>query len=421
MGRTITEKILDKDVGREVKVGEFVHVHPKYLVIEGISDKQMAKFGVNKAFDPKRVKIVWGSHCGTAENFEWRYETLKWVKKLGIPRENIIDIGSGGIAHQVAIEHLWPLPGSVYMCGTDGHTPMNGALGCLAEPLSQFVGENETFLITGKTWIHVPPSIKFSLSGNMQKGVMTRDIFEWILGNIGPSGAQGAVMEWTGPLIEEMSMDGRIALCCNSPFTSSFTSIINPDKITVEYAKGRTKDDFEPMISDSDAFYKKTFSFDVSAIGPQIVIPPKRHAVKTIEQIQGKRIDRGFIGTCANGRLEDMRITAKILKGNKVHADVSLTILPASTEVLKKSLQEGLIEIFIDAGAVVPSPCCGMCLASMVGTTTPLAGDEVCISTATCNYPGRMGSLNAQIYLASPTTVAVSCLEGKITDPRSYI
>jgi len=421
MGRTITEKILDKEIGREVNIGEFVRVQSKYFIIEGLSDKKMEKFGIDEAFDPKRVKIVWGSHCGTAEDFELRYETIKWVKKLGIPRENFIDIGSGGIAHQVSIEHIWPLPGTVYMCGTDGHTPMNGALGCLSEPLSHGADENEAFLITGKTWLHVPPSMKFNLSGEMQDGVMSRDIFEWTLNKIGPSGAQGAVMEWTGPLVEEMSMDGRIALCCNSVFTGSFSSIINPDKITIEYAKARTNDDFETLVSDSDSSYQKMFNFDISSIGPQVVIPPKRYDVKPVEDVRGKEIDRGFIGSCANGRLEDMRSAAKILKGSKVHPDVSLTIIPASNEVLEKSLHEGLIEIFIKAGAIVPSPCCGMCIASMRGTTSPLAGDEVCISTSTCNYPGRMGSFDAQIFLSNPATVAASCLEGKITDPRDYL
>lgn len=421
MGRTITEKILDKDVGRIVKVGEFVRVTSKYIVIEGLNEKQLMKFGIKKAFDPNRVKIVWGSHCGTAEDFESRYETLKFAEKLGIPRENIIDIGSGGITHQVSIEHIWPLPGTVYMCGTDGHTPMNGALGCLSEPLAHGAYENEVFLMTGKAWMHVPPSIKFSLSGELQEGVMTRDIFEWILSKIGPSGAQSTVMEWAGPAVENMSMDGRIALCCNSVFTGSFTSIINPDKITTEYSKSRTRDNFELLTSDLDSSYEKTFDFDLSAVGPQVVVPPKRYVVKPVKEVQGKKIDRGLIGACANGRLEDMRIAAKILKGSRVHSDVSLTIAPASTEVLSRSLQEGLIKVFVDAGAVVPSPCCGMCIASMRGTTTPLAADEVCISTSTANYPGRMGSVNAQIYLASPATVAASCLEGKITDPRQYL
>jgi homoaconitase/3-isopropylmalate dehydratase large subunit len=418
MGKTITEKIIERAAGKKIHTGEFVRISLGNLVLGSLPVKELEELGVKKVFDPQKIKIVLGGHdyC-LPHNLKMRRSTMQTAKELGIPRGNIMDIGEGGEEHDVSIEHGWPLPGTVYLCGIDGQTPMNGALGCVAEPLAHGANEIVAATITGKSWIHVPPSIKINLAGTLQKGVTARDVSEYVLGKIGSSGALGSMIEWSGPAIGEMSLAGRIAICCHSAFTGAFSGIVNPDQKTIDFVKSRTEDTFDPVTSDADATYEKTLNFDVSSIEPQVGIPPKRHIVKSIKDVEGKKVDRGFIGSCANGRLEDLQIAAKILKGRKVHPDVHLNITPNSTENYKLALREGLIETFIEAGALVPAPCCGMCL----GYVTPLVGDEVCVSTSTCNYSGRMGSEEADIYLASPATVAASCVEGKFADPRRFV
>ena len=417
MGRTITEKIIAKAVGREVRIGEFARVSLDKIVTSSLRPAQLEKLGVKKLFDPTKIMLVLCGHdyC-IPGRLDRRLANIKAAKKYGIPRDNIRDVGEGGEEHDVSMQNGWVLPGKVYICGIDGQTPINGAMGCVAEPLAHGAGEVIAAILTGKSWIHVPPSIKLNLKGELQAGVSGRDVFEWILGKLGPSGAVGSMLEYTGPAVDEMSIDSRLAMCGHSAFTSAFSGIINPDEKTIDWIKPRTKESFEPLTSDPDAKYIKTFDFDVSQIEPQVVLPPKRHFVKSITEVKGKKIDVGFIGSCSNGRIEDLRIAAKILKGKKIHPDVLLNITPSTVETFKLAAKEGLINTFIEAGAIVPAPGCGMC----VGYVTPLVRDQVCVSTSTCNYSGRMGSEEAHIYLAAPATVAASCLEGKLVDAREY-
>jgi homoaconitase/3-isopropylmalate dehydratase large subunit len=208
-------------------------------------------------------------------------------------------------------------------------------------------------------------------------------------------------------------------MTCLGVITGAMTSIINPDKTTIDYLKARTAEPFEPLTSDPDAIYAKTFNLDVSNIEPQVVVPPERYTVQPISKVQGTTITRGMVGSCASGRMEDLRIAAKILKNKKIHPDVRLTITPGTVGILKRALSEGLIETFVDAEAIVTDPACGMCFA----LHTPLASNDVCVASSTNNVPGRMevGTHTAQIYLASPATVAASCIEGQLADPRTYL
>jgi 3-isopropylmalate/(R)-2-methylmalate dehydratase large subunit len=263
----------------------------------------------------------------------------------------------------------------------------------------------------------VPKTAKFNITGKLQKGVTARDVFEYVLREIGPAGVTGQVMEWTGPVIDAMSMDSRFTLTSQALFTGALTGIINPDKTTLDWVRPRAVMPFDPVVSDPDAEYSRVYNFDVSKLVPQVATPPKRHMVKDVTEVVGKKVQKGFIGSCANGRIEDMRMIAGMLKGRKIHPEVMLNITPATTEVLLQCVKEGLMETFINAEAALPSPACGQCY----GANTPLAGAEVCMATSTCNYPGRMGSTEAEIYLASPATVAASCIEGKIADPRKYL
>ncbi len=420
MGKTISEKILAKAAGKEeVSPGDYVFVSSPNPVPGGMGRGESLEWlGITKEklFDVNRIVYI-DDHPGATHYghmVERRKATLKWAKEVGLPKSNIFILGRGGIGHVVSAERCWALPGTIYLSNTNGHTTTLGGLGAFAVTLS---AEGTAYFATGITWLRVPKTIKFNITGKLQDGVMARDVFEHTLADVGPAGCPYMVQEWTGPVIDHMSIDGRLALCCNALFSGAKTGIVNPDKKTVEYCKSRTTKDFEPLVSDSDAVFAKVLNYDVTDLEPQIVPPPKRTTARPINEFRDIKVNRGLIGSCANSRIEDMRIAARILKGNKLKFDFRLNITHGSVGVLKQSVQEGLYEIFIDAGAELPMPCCGMCF----GQNTPLYEGDVCISTGTCNYNGRMGSMDARIYIGNPATVAASAIEGKITDPRRYL
>jgi 3-isopropylmalate/(R)-2-methylmalate dehydratase large subunit len=307
------------------------------------------------------------------------------------------------------------MPGEVYFSITNGHTTSLGALGGFAVTLSY---ESGAYLVKGYSWVQVPEVARITLEGKAQPGVYSRDVYEYVLGQIGPTGTPGQVIKWDGDYIYGLDMDERFTLCANALFSSAWTAVIEPDDVTKAYIASRSKETPAPIYSDSNAEYAQQLSFDVSNIAPQIAPPPKRTDIFPISKYEGMKINRGHIGTCANGRLDDMRVAASILKGRKVHPDVILNITPGSTEVYKRCLQEGLLAVFVDAGVFLPPPACGACVA---GANAPLADGDICLSSGTCNYPGRMGSNEADIYLCSPATVAASAVTGKVTDPRDLL
>lgn len=416
MGKNIAEKILAKASGnKEVLPGEYVFVTSP-CPVPGIGrGKEFFKDDI-ELFDPK-MAIVMDDHMGASgwnafDTENQRASMWKWAKKLGIPRSNIYI--NKGIGHVIAGEQCWPLPGTVYLSITNGHSTTLGGLGAIALTLSL---EAMAYMVLGRSWLRVPESLKFNLVGKLQDGVMARDISDFILGKIGPAGAPYKIIEWTGPIIDAMSMDGRFSICNDALHSGAKTYIINPDQRTIDYVKARINKPFEPQVSDPDASYAETYEYDLSDLEPQIVEPPKRWMVTPVSNVKRVDINRAFIGTCFNSRMEDMRIAARILKGRKIHPNARLNITHGSVEVLKQSTREGLIEIFIDAGCEIPMPSCGMC----GGFSTPLAEGDVCIATGTCNYPGRMGHHDSDIYLANPATVAASAVEGRITDPREYL
>ena len=416
MGKTITEKILAKASGRrEVSPGEYVFVSSP-CPVPGIGRGREYFEDKIKLFDPN-LAVVMDDHDGASgwnafKTEDRRASMREWAKELGIPRENIFI--NKGIGHVLSGEQCWPLPGTVYLSITNGHTTTLGGLGALALTLSY---EAMAYMVLGRTWLRVPESIRFNLTGKLLDGVMARDISDFILGEIGPAGAPYKIIEWTGPIIDEMSIDGRFSICNDALHSGAKTAIVNPDKKTIEYAKSKTIKSFEPLVSDQDASYYKTYNYDLSDLEPQVVEPPERWTVKSVVDIGSVEINRAFIGTCFNSRMEDMRIAGRILKGKKIHPEVRLNITPGSVEILKQCASEELLAAFIDAGCEVPMPSCGMC----GGFSTPLAAGDVCIATGTCNYPGRMGHHDSEIYLANPATVAASAVKGKITDPREFL
>jgi len=422
VGSTITEKILAKASGRaNIRPGDYAEVTtpcPTVIAPHSAIDKGaglILEWGA-RVFDPRRVKIVDGHYGATAshnaaENRRWMRE---WAQTMEVPDENSYELGRQGIENMVAVEHCWPLPGACYFQGVNGHISTAGALGAFASALSYGTA---AYLLTGKTWVKVPRSVKLVIHGTQPPGTCPRDVSEYILGQLGPSGAVGMVLEWTGPYIDELSMEGRFSICSQALFAGAWTAIMNPDPRTVTYVTARTTEPFEPLMSDADAEYARVVEFDVSAVEPQAVPPPKRHVVKAVRELEGTTVNRGFIGSDANAWIDDLRLAARVLRGRKIKRGVILNITPGTVSILRQALDEGLIRVFVDAECVVPTPNEGM----EWGANTPLARGDVCIATGQTNYPGRMGSNDAQIYLANPATVAASCIEGKIVDPRRYL
>jgi 3-isopropylmalate/(R)-2-methylmalate dehydratase large subunit len=422
-GKNVVQKILARAAGRsEVATGEYLIIRSSRPITLGgdtmaRGPSQMMQTGAQKVFDPKMVKIVVG-HMGAGGNAvlgTLRKRFRDWADNMTIPRDNIFDLGEQGVEHIVAGEQCWALPGEVYFSVANGHTTSLGALGGFAVTLSY---ESGAYLVKGYSWIQVPEVARFTLTGKAKEGVSSRDVYEYILGQIGPTGTPGQVIKWDGEYIDSLNMDERFSLCANALFSSAWTAIIEPDSTILDYVKSRTKDKFIPIHGDPDAEYAQHRTFDVSVIDPQIVPPPERTHVYPVSKYERKKFNRGFIGTCANGRMEDMRIAAKILEGHKVHPDVILNITPGSSLIYKQCLKEGIINIFADAGVFLPPPACGMCVA---GANSPLGDGDICLSSGTCNYPGRMGSYNSEIYLCSPATIAASSVAGYITDPRNLL
>jgi 3-isopropylmalate/(R)-2-methylmalate dehydratase large subunit len=242
-------------------------------------------------------------------------------------------------------------------------------------------------------------------------------VSEYVLGTLGPSGAVGMVLEWTGPYIDSLTMPGRFSICSQALFTGAWTAIMNPDQRTLEWVASRTSESFDPLTSDPDSKPFDVVEIDVTGLEPQCVPPPKRHVVKPLTEFVGRAVNRGFIGSDANAWIDDLRLAARVLKGRKVRHDVILNVTPGTVTVLKQALDEGIIRTLVEAECVVPTPNEGM----EWGANTPLADGDVCIATGQTNYPGRMGSNSAEIYLANPAAVAAACVEGRIVDPRDYL
>ena len=428
MGKTIVEKILAKAAEKdEVSPGDYVKVGKtvRFVLMGTDSTPKVGpafkRLGWNKLWDPTKLMVA-PDHCGAytrvgsiTTNREAHRMNSEWAKSMGVPEENIMDLGRVGNCHHLAVEKGWALPGSVYLSGPDGHTITVGGVGCFGSCLS---ASANFFMRFGWTWFRVPESIKFNITGKLQEGVMGRDVYEYILGLIGPTGAIYQVMEFTGPVMEDMSIDGRLSMCCVAMFTGAKLGIVNPDQKVIDWFKARTKEPFEPLVSDPDAKYAKMYEIDGSKIEPQIVVPPHRQTgVKNIKDVEGVKVTNAFIGSCASGRDEDLMIAAKILKGHKVHSKVMFNITPGSSDAMERSDKAGYISTLLEAGCLICAPGCGMC----PGFYTPLAKGEVCITSSTTNFPGRMGDESAQVYLGSPATVAASAIEGKITDPRKYL
>jgi len=410
----ITEKILAKAAGKmSVKPGD---------IIEAKVDMAMSheKAGpgffdnfekLNLSIWDKDKVIVVGDHAVPPSNIysaDCILKTRKFVREHEI--ENYY-MGKG-ICHQIMPEEGFIRPGAVIV-GADSHTVTQGAFGAFATA----VGSTEMagLFAKGSLWFRVPEALKFDLSGPLPELIYGKDLILKIFGFLGIDGATYKTMEFVGSAVDELSIDGRMTLCNMVVDAGAKNGIINPDEKTYDYLEGKVDLPDEVLISDSDASYAKIFDLDISNLEPQVACPHSMDNVENVGEVKGVRIDQAFIGTCTGGRMEDLRVAAQFLRNHKVHPNVMLVITPASNRILKTALKEGLIETFIDAGAMITNPNCGACGGGGMGV---LGKNEVCISTSSRNNRGRMGHVDSQIYLGSAATVAASAVRGEIVDPR---
>lgn len=418
MGMTISEKILAKAAGkRKVEPGEVVRARPCFSTSHDFYTYptwtgRLDRIGMKKLANPERVAVV-ADHFIPATTLTWanNHRGLRnWVEKFGV---KYFYYGEG-ISHQIMAEKGHALPGE-FLASDDFECTTLGGVGCFAAGIGTSILEAYAL---GNLWMRVPTSIKVELTGSLKKGVTTRDLSQRVIGDLGDGGALYSVVEFTGPAVSQISVDDRMSLCARLVYTGAKTAIVSPDEKAIEYAKGRAKASFDPVTSDPDATYLKVLKYNLSELEPVLAAPPSPVNSQPISKFKGTRIDQAYIGSCASGRLDELRRAAKILDGRRAAAHVKFIVAPSSAEVLKGLSEEGLLGTFLQSGAILGSPGCGVCFGSYGGL---LASGEVCISTTTNNVAGRMGSPEAQIYLGSPETVAASAIEGMITDPRDYL
>jgi 3-isopropylmalate/(R)-2-methylmalate dehydratase large subunit len=419
MSMTFAEKMLAQKAGKDRTIPhEIVTVSPDKILshdnsaaIAGI----FRKIGVEKVVNPEKIVIIL-DHCVPAatEKYALNHKEIReFVNKQNI--KHFYEINSG-ICHQVLPEKGHALPGTLIL-GSDSHTTTYGAFGTFAAG----IGRSEAAVIwaTGKIWLRVPETIKIKITGELPAGVYAKDLILYIIGDLGADGALYKAVEFCGTAIDNMSISGRMTICNMAAEMGAKIGYINSDNKTRIWLKDRIHNQkYTEVCSDKNASYTQEIEYDVSSLEPQIACPHTVDNVKPISQVEGKKIDQVLIGTCTNGRLEDLKVTANILKGNKIAPHVRLLIFPASTEVFRDALKAGIIEQLSHSGAIIMNPGCGPCLGAHEGVLAP---GEICLSTANRNFKGRMGCKEAFIYLASPATAAASAIEGIISNPQKFL
>jgi len=417
MGMTITEKILADHCGKK-------EVHPCELIMANvdlvlandvtapIAIKEFEKTGAKKVFDKEKIALVPDHFTPNKDinSAEQAKLVREFAKKYGIV--HYFEIGEMGIEHALLPEKGLVVPGDLVI-GADSHTCTYGALGAFATG----VGSTDVAacFLTGQAWFKVPESIKFIIYGKRKPFVYGKDIILYIIGKIGVDGALYKAMEFEGEGISELSMDSRFSIANMAIEAGGKSGIIAPDEKTIEYVKQRAKKSWKVYTSDKDAKYSEIYEIDLSKVEPQVAYPHLPENTKPVSEATNIKIDQAVIGSCTNGRMEDMRIAAKILKGRKVAPYVRLIIIPATQEIYKNCVKEGLIDVFIDAGAVVSTPTCGPCLGGHMGI---LAKGEKAIATTNRNFVGRMGHPESEVYLSNPAIAAASAVLGRIGSPQ---
>ena len=416
MATTIAEKILARASGRKsVTPGEIVEAKIDVAMVHDLTApltiKGFRAVGVSRVWDPKRIVMVF-DHQVPANSIEIAEDHMRLREFAAEQRiTGFYDVFEG-ICHQVLPEKGYALPGRLIV-GADSHTTTYGAFGCFGTGIGST--DMTAVFATGRLWFRVPESIKVGIENRLPERVMTKDLTLKIIGDLGVEGANYRSVEFTGRGVPYLSMDGRMTICNMATEMGAEAAIVPADGITRRYLAGRSEEHFRSVQPDQGAIYVETYTYDVSELEPQVAVPHSVDNVKPVGEVDGVEIDQAFLGSCTNGRIEDLEAAARILRGKRVDRRVRMIVAPASRETYLKAIERGLIGIFVRGGALVEAPCCAACMGSHVGVLGP---GEVCVSSSNRNYRGRQGSPEAEVYLASPVTVAASAVEGKITDPR---
>jgi len=420
MGMTMTQKILAAHAGlAEVKAGQLIEAELDLVLGNDITSpvaiNEMKKMNRQTVFDKDKIALVMdhfipnkdiksAENCKCCREFACRHEI-----------SNYFDVGDMGIEHALLPEKGLVVAGDAVI-GADSHTCTYGALGAF----STGVGSTDMAagMVTGKAWFKVPSAIRFELVGKPSKWVSGKDVILHIIGMIGVDGALYRSMEFTGEGIKNLSMDDRFTICNMAIEAGGKNGIFPVDETALQYMKEHSKREFTVYEADEDAEYDETYVIDLSRLKPTVSFPHLPSNTRTIDQVGEVKINQAVIGSCTNGRIDDIRAAAEILKGKKVAKGVRCIVIPATQAIYLQAMREGLLEIFIEAGAVVSTPTCGPCLGGYMGI---LAAGERCISTTNRNFVGRMGHVDSEVYLASPAVAAASAVAGKITAPEAVM
>jgi 3-isopropylmalate/(R)-2-methylmalate dehydratase large subunit len=414
---TLAEKILAAHTTEEtVSPGEFVNVRVDLILANDITApiaiREFRKIGIGRVFDPKKIVFV-PDHFTPNKDIA-SAEQAKLLRDFAREQGLVyFEVGQMGIEHVLLPEQGLVLPGDVVI-GADSHTCTYGALGAFATGMGST--DIAAAMATGDIWMKVPPTIKMVYSGSLGNWVMGKDLILYTIGDIGVDGALYSAIEFTGEAIDALSIDGRFTMANMAIEAGAKAGIFRVDNKTQLYIKPRAKRPYRVYEADGEADYARVIEYDVSSIEPQVALPHSPANARPVSQVGDIEVDQAVIGSCTNGRIEDLQVTAQVLKGRKVHPRVRCIIIPGSQEVYLDALTRGLIEVFIKAGAAVSTPTCGPCLGGYMGV---LAAGERCISTTNRNFVGRMGHPESEVYLANPAVAAASAVLGRIASPEA--
>jgi 3-isopropylmalate/(R)-2-methylmalate dehydratase large subunit len=415
MGQTFVEKIFSKKLMSTVNAGEMVRVVPDVAMSHDNTADIIRHFntlGVDRVFKPD-IHVIVLDHAVPApvEKYAANHKLIReFVDQFGI--RYFYDINAG-VCHQVLAEEGFALPGRI-MVGSDSHSTTYGAFGAFGTGIG--LSEMSVILATGNIWFKVPESIKVTLEGKLPEGISAKDIILRIIGDLGADGALYKSVEFCGEPIAALSVESRMTMANMSLEMGAKNSYMEPDAKTEAWLRSRAKAEYEVVRPDPDVRYIAEYTWDISGLEPQVACPPTVDRVVPISALGEKTVHQAFIGGCTNGRLEDLAAAARILEGKQVHPSVRFLVFPASMEIYREAMAQGYLATLAEAGAVIMNPGCGPCRGAHGGL---MASGEVCISASNRNFKGRMGSIDSEIYLASPSTVAASALAGKIVDFRN--
>lgn len=411
---TFAQKVLSKASGKEAYPGDIVSAKIDLAMSHenaALVLRSFKEIGAREVWDPEKIVLLFDHRipANTTKAAEGHQSVRNFVKAEGLP--NFYDLREG-ICHQVLPEKGHVLPGMLIV-GTDSHTTTYGALGAF----STGIGATEMAAVwaTGELWMKVPQTFRFNLTGKLEDPVAAKDVILHLIGKMRADGCDYRCAEFVGPVVDSMSVSGRMTMCNMSMEMGAKAGVTFPDDRTRDYLKGRTSKAWKPVLSDKDAEVEKVFDLDLTGLSPQVAYPHSVDNVRPVEEMSGIPVDQAVIGSCTNGRAEDLLAAERILHGRRIPDSVRLIVVPASREVYLWAADSGVLASLVRSGAIVTNPGCGPCLGAHQGLLAP---GERCIATTNRNFRGRMGSPESEVYLASPATVAASALKGQIADPR---